>query len=507
MGKNLTGALAALLVVACTTQSEPQMPQSMAEIDAMATQLKEAILSSERPIGGITGTTYYISNQGCDSVSGLTPQEPLQTLAAVNQLELKPGDGVLFRRGDLWRGQLLTRAGVTYSAYGQGQKPRLYGSPCDAAKEGTWTETDMPHVWAYSLPLTADVGTLVFNHGQDSCAFKVMMVRHPDGSTTHIETGEPFASYKDLKRDLDFYHDYHGTGLIYLRSDAGNPAERYQSIEMNVKMNLVQARGGVRVDNLCLKYCGAHAVGAGTLSTLSVSQCEIGWVGGSIQGDALFGRNMPTRYGNGVEIYGGCQSYTVDSCYVYQIYDAAITHQNQGSGPDTIRIENVSYTHNLIEDCVYSFEYFVGRYSAELPHLMRGIRIADNICRRAGMGWGTQRPDKETPAQVKSWGHSNRAQDFVITRNVFDRSSQVLLNIQADSAAWLPRLSQNVYVQQAQAGGGQMGYNHKAPETEQHDMFWNDAMKNGMRHPFDCQFPQALNHLFGEDDPIIITIQ
>ena len=34
-----------------------------------------------------------------------------------------------------------------------------------------------------------------------------MMIHEEDGSTLHIETREPFASYRDLKRDLEFYHD------------------------------------------------------------------------------------------------------------------------------------------------------------------------------------------------------------------------------------------------------------------------------------------------------------
>ena len=80
------------------------------------------------------------------------------------------------------------------------------------------------------------------------------------------------------------------------------------------------------VDNLCMKYIGIHAVSAGgpCICGLRVTGCEIGWVGGCIQHyygtDPNYpqgGRGTVTRYGNGVEIYGGCDGYTVTDRYIY----------------------------------------------------------------------------------------------------------------------------------------------------------------------------------------------
>ena len=50
----------------------------------------------------------------------------------------------MFRRGDIWRGRILTKAGVTYSAYGRGEKPRIYGSPYDAAKKASGLRPQPP---------------------------------------------------------------------------------------------------------------------------------------------------------------------------------------------------------------------------------------------------------------------------------------------------------------------------------------------------------------------------
>ncbi len=508
--RNLTTCLVALIAsafvhTACTTLPKSGEITSLDDIDQKANQLKEAILGSTRTLP-LEGRVFYVAADGNDQNDGLSPEKSLQTLDKVNALELQPGDAVLFHRGDLWRGYLQTRTGVTYAAYGEGNKPKLYGSPCNAAREGVWTETDVQDVYAYDLKLSNDVGALIFNDGAEDCAYKVMMRTQKDGSTTHVETGEPFSNYRDLNRDLDFYHDYKDTGIIYLRSDKGNPAERFSSIELNVKMNLVRAVSDVHIDNLCLKYCGAHAIGAGTVKSLTVTQCEIGWVGGSIQGESIFGRNLPTRYGNGVEIYGGCNSFTVDSCYVYQIYDAAITHQHMGDVKDPIWMKNVSYTHNLVEDCVYAFEYFLGKGEDGAGRMMENILIADNIVRRAGMGWGIQRPDKETPALIKSWVNHNPATNFLITRNIFDRSVCDLLNITADNAAWLPRLERNVYAQYRDAVGGKMGYNQEDRGFET-DPFWNSIKNDNMRYPFNEQYADVLKQLFGEEEGTMLMLE
>ena len=49
--------------------------------------------------------TYYISEStGSDGNDELTEETPLQTLGRANALLLGPGDRVLFKSGDVWRG-------------------------------------------------------------------------------------------------------------------------------------------------------------------------------------------------------------------------------------------------------------------------------------------------------------------------------------------------------------------------------------------------------------------
>ena len=189
---------------------------NLADVDRAAEALKEEILNAPSSYI-VTGLTYYVSQQGSDQNDGLSPETPIKSLDKVNSMELNRGDAVLFRRGDLWRGQLKTRPAVSYSAYGTGPKPRLYGSPFDAAKTGKWEETDKKGVYAFSEHIAKDIGTLVFDEGDSGCAYKVLKKVDYEGNTFHLDTGKPFNSYKDMDRDLDMYHDL-SDGTIYLCS-------------------------------------------------------------------------------------------------------------------------------------------------------------------------------------------------------------------------------------------------------------------------------------------------
>ena len=93
-----------------------------------AKERKNTIMSSSTDVN-ITGTSYYVANDGNDNNNGLTPETAWATMDKVDSANLKNGDGVFFKRGDLWRIQpIICKDGVTYSAYGEGEKPRIYAS-------------------------------------------------------------------------------------------------------------------------------------------------------------------------------------------------------------------------------------------------------------------------------------------------------------------------------------------------------------------------------------------
>ena len=89
---------------------------------------------------------YYIDRENGRG-DGLSPDFPRPDY---RDLELRPGDKVLFRRGTVMRERLETVSGekgnpVVYGAYGEGEAPRFLGS-VDLGGAGNW-EMASPNIW------------------------------------------------------------------------------------------------------------------------------------------------------------------------------------------------------------------------------------------------------------------------------------------------------------------------------------------------------------------------
>lgn len=440
----------------------------LCDLDVRAAHRRKAILDAAS-VYPTDGTVYYVSETGDDGNDGLSPAHPLRSTAFLSETDrLKPGDTVLFARGETFRGQLICHEGVTYSAYGEGPKPLLTASPENAAYAACWERVPgTENIYRYTKPI-CDVGAVVFDGGT---AHSIKEIPSYIDDTYYIRgTKTPFDFKKNIRYDLGIFCDcataFSGTpngkrvpamysdkniGTLYLRCDRGNPGTIFGSIELSRRINEIIPKNGVTIDNLCIKYAGSHGVGGGNNSKLTVRNCEIGWIGGGIQ--FYNNEGVVTRYGNGVEIYVSCSDYTVENCWLYEIYDAAITHQFSGSQPAPCSMKHVRYRGNLIENCVYSIEYFLN--ASENPEQkMSDILIEDNIMRNAGVGFGTQRPDGATPAHIKGWDHANPAESFRIQNNIFDRSGHMLVHIGFADPASKPQFSGNTYIQHA---GGELG--------------------------------------------------
>ncbi len=405
------------------------------DLDAVTAERIAAIRATETSVK-YSGKAYYVSADGSDENEGTSPDKAWKTLDKVSSAKLASGDAVLFRRGDTFRGNIAAKAGVTYSAYGEGAKPVITASPENANYASAWEKTEVANVYKYHERVTEDVGTIVMNEGE---RFAVKVVVDTDGITNRT-TGTPFKGIEDLENNF-FWHDP-VSKQIYYRLDEGNPGELYDTVELNRGVHGLRVSGsGVTVDNLCFMYCGAHGISAPSTNKLTVTNCEVGFIGGSFQGSSGI-----TRYGNGVEIFGSCDGYLIDNCYVYQCYDAGITHQFNGGTNDCV-MKNVTYTNNVIEKCIYNIEYFNSASdNVNAVRRMENILIKDNILRSCGMGFGQQRPDRGNDAHIRGGGY-NRADNYVIEGNVFDRGRSNLLYIGAQYSQWLPVLKNNTYVQ------------------------------------------------------------
>jgi parallel beta-helix repeat protein len=87
---------------------------------------------------------YYVDAQaGNDGNKGTTTRKPWKTIGKVNGSAFRPGDSILFKRGSIWREQLIIPSSgsagnpITFGAYGTGAKPVISGSNVVSAR--SWT--------------------------------------------------------------------------------------------------------------------------------------------------------------------------------------------------------------------------------------------------------------------------------------------------------------------------------------------------------------------------------
>jgi len=235
---------------------------------------------------------------------------------------------VFFERGGEWYGSLSMRSGVTYSAYGEGAKPILTGSPLDAENPENWTlhtETeDGAKIWRYKDKMPT-CGIILFNRGEWTAkqvypGWNGKRFVNADGSEFDLDSG----LYADLmffvelnlkqKTSQNFTIDSKIKGTLYLRCDAGNPGEVYDEIEISMLDEGVtpSSKGKSTADQLHLRCYVDSGFNAACAKDAIVQNCEISWFGGGVQryektnfdqygvgisggGILLFGDNLTAR--------------------------------------------------------------------------------------------------------------------------------------------------------------------------------------------------------------------
>lgn len=474
-------------------------------LDALAEEMKKNVSEAASPYEfagvGKRNAKYYVSSDGDDFNDGLSPETPLETIEALTYyVKLKAGDIVLFRRGDVFRGKIQCVEGVTYSSYGEGDLPVINGSPFDGAVYGSWEETEFPNVYRYSETFDGDVGLITYNNAEGYIG-KVCIDYINGWESATI--GQVIGTY--LTKDMTFFQvdpkapcalvkDPAEKGALYMYSEKGDPAERFDNLEFSTYGNIFNATNGVTVSHLHLAFGGSHGVGAGTCKNLKVEYCELSWIGGSIQHYESGAPGKYVRYGNAVEIFGGCDNYTVDHCWIHDVYDAGVTHQYNAESDSPCIMQNVTYSDNLIERCVYSVEYF-NRVSGagEKGSGMKNILIRGNVCRCAGVGFGyAERRDRNARHIQGGWlggTYSYDVENYVIENNIFDRSEQLMFSIASTDASNLPVMRGNTYIQYR---GERYGY------------YGTDYT---LYYPFDDTVEKVIRETQGESDAEIYFVE
>ena len=338
--------------------------------------------------------TYYVSADGDDNASGLSPACAWKTLRRVNGARLAPGDKVLFRCGDVFRGALKAASGkpsdpVFYGSFGVGEKPVLEPSH-DASSPSRW-EAAGKRLWRCVQPSSDELGNVILNNGEAGCAVRV--------DRTDL-----------LKKDLHFCW-VKEEQAVYLKSRM-NPGLRFRSIELAEKQHVIDEAGchDVVYDGLWLRYGAAHGIGGGGVKRVTVRNCDVSWIGGSALYHDNDGRGI--RYGNGIEFWGSAEDVLVEHCRIWECWDAGLTNQSSEKGSLQ---RNVTYRGNEVWNCEYSYEYWQQGDGARTVN----IRFEDNICRDAGKGWGHVQRWNPNASHLMFYDSTAETDGFIIRGNRF----------------------------------------------------------------------------------------
>lgn len=392
--------------------------------DARREEIRTAV--TELP-AEVTGTVYYISNSGSDDNDGCSPETAWATPYRAMIADLQYGDAVLFERGGTWyipmfdeHGNVLTcieyEEGVTIGAYGNGEKPIIRGDIPAANNPNQWElyyDQNGTKIWKYA-DILRDSSVIVFNEGE-SYASEVMPWW--DGGVGLVnQQGAPFVVEDELTEDLTFcsmlqytfstsdninqiLHQAPITGPLYLRCDAGNPAEVYQSVSIPQLWVSFGVHPNSTVYDLDIRYFTQTGIGVTSVYNTTWNQSfinlDISWCGGFLQGMDYQEQNgefigySPFTAGGGINVQSN-DAGSVINCRLSQCGPfALIAVIHNHSGDDRVELKNLLLSGNLIENSAIAL-HMAGYAALDYPNtesFYSNVVFEDNIVMNTGSTW------------------------------------------------------------------------------------------------------------------------
>lgn len=526
-----------------------------AEILRTAEKRREEILNSPTQIvhsdtfipgETYTGTAYYVSENGDDSNDGLTPETAWRTVHKISyevggqsaemwrDLDslpeyvtigdgcIQPGDAVFFERGGTYRlndlNLAIPRSGITFSAYGEGPKPIISGSPENGSGEGRWSlyyaDDSGVKIWQYhrdmkqvsQIILDGRIcATRVYEWWTDNGWRSLDLIHSVYLDTRNTDSGiyvlrdellspvESLTENHTLLSRADFTEYQYPIiqqgqpGPLYLRCDEGNPGELFESVEFvwagDFLGNLICCYADDTVlDNLNVRYFGTYAVSADdsymhtdfTERGTVIQNCEFAYGGGQMN----YSGPVPDSYGGGDCVYGFVCDTTVQNCYFHDMSAVAVgyeTHDREGRLTGYHHIRN-----NLLERCLTGIR--INPFSAEGQYL-DSVRIEGNMTL-----WSGEICPEFDGGRVAFIYTDNHFGESIIRDNIFYLCEEILMEAYNTGAGpdWsMPEYSSNVIVQYADR-----------PLIE---LFSSDVV-SGMWNwfPVDTDITDKINRLFDE---------
>lgn len=495
------------LLPGCAKASDSVSDEKMATIRNTAEERKQAILNSPTTIvkadkyvkgESYSGTAYYVSNNGNDANNGRSPEAPFATVSPFDEIELHYGDAVFFERGSCWRAMtlpwsILGTEGVTISAYGEGEKPKFYGSIENGSGAEKWTlayeDTDGKKIWRYYKDMT-EVATIVLN-GEEVVKRDIAYWNgdnYLEMDENYELIGSNYSVEADLKNMWCFpYLEYprenyeafgdrifvkwneefgeYVMGPLYFRCDTGNPGELYEDIEFIQPYPLVDGFADSMVfDNLCIMYSSMTFTSGGDHEGPNnngvIQNCEVGWMGGNVAGYVTGAESGDTRIELNYGLFGrngGCISingsgFVVQNNYVHHSFQEGIAAETFSGDP---AMTDNYIAGNLVESCQQAILLCNWDMEVISDRMFRNITFEDNIVIDTGKqnffnsAWETIMCE----AFVLQGGPCAHDGTVVVRNNIFALSVAPLIQIEQYTDTYSKIFDGNTYIQYKNGDG------------------------------------------------------
>ncbi len=375
---------------------------------------------------------YYIDPiGGRDDTDGTSPVSARKTYT---DMEICPGDTILFRRGSYIRDCLYRHAGapdayITYGAYGEGKNPVFCGS-ADVSAAEDWKEVS-ENVWKYQRQLPSEVCNFIFDDGRIGGTLRweeEMLCAQGDWYDSHMGSGE---QKLEEVPDRVLLYSKGNPGLVYTHIECALRGQRTMSQNTNYTI----------IEDLCFFGSGVHALSGGAHHMI-VRRCSFCFIGG-----AVWNRQLRIRFGNAIEFWNIGEDICIENCYFNNIYDSCITQQ----GSDVcLPAANFVMRHNLF------INYGMGAYEGR-DRMLVNSEFTDNLCIYAGggfAGFGDTKP-RNSEIYPQPMGHhlfmwrisaASPNGSFSVRRNIFyEAEGAAIYAIIAEDAIKQMQFSENIY--------------------------------------------------------------
>lgn len=441
---------------------------------------KKNILSNNESLP-CASTAYYISNEGNDKNDGKSPRTAWASISKINTHNFKAGDVIYLERGGLWRGEpIVLKNGVSLSAYGKGEKPKIYGSTENGAVSKNWSlfykDDTGKKIWTYKKKLTECGGIML--GGTDTIARRIFSWYDGKKFYDVLDRSKPFDIKDALDQDLTFYCDSKPkqtklpipTGppilaefTVYLRCDKGNPGEIYDSIEfINQAASdqwdaSINASENCTIDNLCIMFC---CTGVEILTDdVTIQNCEIAYAGG-FPIEYIESRSDACIWAQGEGIFFAGGNVAIKNNYIHDIYGWGINFEVCRSYEETaphLPFSNNEISGNLINNCSGPISICMNLEETRNKKVFEDLKIQDNWLMNAGSGWWYDESLSQIQPEIKEklyytslliGGFGDNGENTIqVSDNIFYRGKIYLVRTNSDNH--FPVFKNNIFAQSA----------------------------------------------------------